>query len=158
MAAINDTIGGGRIRAISGQRDYLAAQSGPLRWFGGWFLAGGLIILLTGSTGTMSTVRLWVDSLATELALRRAVGASRIRIAGFVLVRALGIAAGGIGLGLFLFFAVLRGALGAVARDLPPLSTPTLAAATAFFGVICVIAALIPTMPLLRAPPSTHLE
>ena len=129
------------------------ARRGPLSWFGGWFALSGLVVLFTGTAGTFSTVRLWVDSLAVELSLRRAVGASRVRIAGFVLIKVLGIAAGGIALGLFLFLSVLHGALSTVVRDLPAWDSTVLVMGAGFFGVIALLAAAIPTLALLRRPP-----
>ena len=153
LAAIRDTIGAGVVRSVSREGDYLAAQMGPLSWFGGWFALAGLVVLFTGTAGTFSTVRLWVDSLAAELSLRRAVGANRFRIASFVLIRALGIGVGGTALGVFLYFVVLRGALEAVVRDLPVWNPNLLLAVTVLFGGVSLAAAALPTFALLRRPP-----
>ena len=158
LATIRDTIGPGVIRSIRAETDYVAAQQKPLSWFGGWFALAGLVVLITGVGGTFSTVRLWVNSLATELSLRRAVGANRTRIAGFVLIRALGIGVGGIGLGVFAFFVVLREALNAVVRDLPVWNSAVLAGAAMLFGGIALLAAAIPTWALLRRPPIAGLQ
>ena len=153
LATIRDTIGAGVVRSITQEGDYVAAQMAPLSWFGGWFALAGLVVLFTGTAGTFSTVRLWVDSLAAELSLRRAVGANRFRIASFVLMRALGIGVGGTVLGVFLYFVVLRGALEAVVRDLPVWNSAVLVVSAALFGGIALLAAAVPTVALLRRPP-----
>ena len=158
LAAIRDTIGAGSVRSVTAESDYVAAKREPLSWFGGWFALAGLVVLLTGIGGTFSTVRLWVDSLATELSLRRAVGATRARIAGFVMIRALGIGAGGVALGVFAFFVVLRDALNAVVRDLPVWNSSVLVVSAMLFGGIALMAAAIPTVSLLRRPPIAGLR
>ena len=158
LATIRDTIGAGVIRSVTAETDYVAAQQKPLSWFGGWFALAGLVVLITGMGGTFSTVRLWVDSLAAELSLRRAVGANRARIAGFVLIRALGISLGGTALGVFAFFVVLRGALNAVVRDLPVWNSAVLVVSAMMFGGIALLAAAIPTLSLLRRPPIAGLR
>lgn len=152
-AAIHDTIGAGHMRGITTERDYGAAQAAPLSWFGGWFGVAGLVVLLTGVAGTFSTVRWWVDSLAAELSLRRAVGASRFRIAGFVLSRAMGIGIGGVALGLFLFFVIVRGSLTALVPGLPIWNQTVFSVSAALFGGIALVAAALPTLALLRRPP-----
>lgn len=157
-AAIRDTIVSARVTSVIEESRYEALQSRPTLWFGAWFALAGVIVLLTGTVGTFNTVRLWVDSMASELALRRAVGASRVRIAGFVLVRALGIAAGGVSLGLFLYFLIVRGALTAVVRDLPVWNGGLFVALAGLLALIAVVAAGIPTAGILRKAPSRFLE
>jgi hypothetical protein len=153
LATIRDTIGTAAIRSVATEREYVAAQRGPILWFGGWFALAGIVVLSTGTAGTFNTVRLWVDSLAAELSLRRAVGANRVHIATFVLSRALGIGVGGIALGVFLFFVVLREALTRIVRDLPVWNQDVFVAAMALFGGISLLAAALPTWALLRRPP-----
>ena len=157
-AAIHDTIGSARVTGQLAEADYAEIQSRPTFWFGAWFALAGVVVLLIGTAGTFSAVRLWVDSLAAELSLRRAVGASRVRIAGFVMIRALGIGAGGIVLGLFLYFVIVRGALTAVVRDLPTWNAGLFLALSALLGLIALIAAGIPTAALLRRPPIQSME
>ncbi|HKP30934.1 MAG TPA: FtsX-like permease family protein [Gemmatimonadales bacterium] len=157
-ATIRDSIGSARVTRVTAESRYDAMQSRPTVWFGVWFALAGVVVMLTGTAGTFSAVRLWVDSLAAELSLRRAVGASGVRIAGFVLSRALGIGAGGVALGLFLYFVIVRGALTAVVRDLPIWNAQLFAALGLLFGLIAVIAAGIPTIALLRRPPIQNIE
>jgi cell division protein FtsX len=152
-AAIRDTIGSARVTSMTPEASYVALKSRPTIWFGAWFAFAGFVVMLTGTAGTFSAVRLWVESLAAELSLRRAVGASRARIAGFVLVRALGIGAGGAALGLFLYLVIMRGALLAVVRDLPGWNAGLFTALSAVLGLIAVVAAGIPTIAVLRRPP-----
>ena len=157
-ATIRDSIGSARVTSVTPESRYEAMQSRPTVWFGAWFALVGALVMLTGTAGTFSAVRLWVDSLAAELSLRRAVGASKGRIAGFVLARAIGIGAGGVALGMFLYFVIVRGALTAVVRDLPIWNPGLFAVISLLFGVIAVIAAGIPTIALLRRPPIQSIE
>jgi hypothetical protein len=157
-ATIRDSIGSAKVTSVTPESRYDTMQSRPAVWFGAWFALAGLIVMLTGTSGTFSAVKLWVDSLAAELSLRRAVGASKARIAGFVLARALGIGAGGVALGLFLYFVIVRGALTAVVRDLPTWNAQVFAVLGLSFGVIALVAAGIPTIALLRRPPVQGVE
>jgi len=153
LATIEDTLGTGRVHGVLEENDYRAAESAPVRWFGGWLAAAALVVLLTSAAGTFSTVRWWVESLSGELSLRRAVGASRVRIAGFVLSRATGIGAGGVALGLFLFFSVVRGSLTALVPGLPIWNRGVFGVAVVVFGAVALMAAVLPTWNLLRGPP-----
>ena len=96
----------------------LAAEAGPLRWFGKMFGMEGWVILTLATLGTFAVMRLWVASLAHELGVRRAVGARRRHILGFVLARALGVALGGVAIGLWAGL-ILWDILTAVAAGVP---------------------------------------
>jgi len=96
-----------------------AAETAPLRWFGGMFAMEGWVLLTSATLSTFIVMHLWVLSRLYELGLRRAVGARRRAIFGFVLSHAAGVAVGGVAIGLWLGL-VLWGALSAIVTGLPP--------------------------------------
>lgn len=117
--AVRGSLGSGtQIRRVSAIR-LAAAETAPLRWFGGMFLMEGSVLLASATLGTFVVMRLWVLSRLYELGLRRAVGARRRAIFGFVLARAAGVAIGGVAIGLWLGL-VVWGALSGIVAGLPP--------------------------------------
>lgn len=96
----------------------VTAELAPLRWFGRMFGLEGAVILLIATLGTFVVMRLWVLSRLYELGIRRAVGARRRDIFIYVLLRALGVAAGGVGVGLWVGL-VVWGSLATVVAGLP---------------------------------------
>lgn len=96
----------------------VADEGAPAGWFARMLGMEGWILLVLATIGTLVVMRLWVASLAYELGLRRAVGASRRNILGFVLLRVAGVAAGGVAIGLW-FGLFLWGALATVIPGLP---------------------------------------
>ncbi len=64
-------------------------EQAPLGWFGRGYVLLGLAMLIVAAVGTFTLMRLWVLSLAPEMAIWRAVGAPRRRVAGVVLGRTL---------------------------------------------------------------------
>jgi putative ABC transport system permease protein len=93
----------------------IAAEAAPLAWFGRMFAAEGWVVLLLATLGTFVVMRLWVLALRYELGVRRAVGATRRQVLGFVLLRALAVGGLGIALGLWLGGMVWGGLASAVA-------------------------------------------
>lgn len=79
----------------------LAAEGAPLAWFGDWFGITGWAMLLIAAVGTFVLMRLWVVSLRHELGIRRAVGARRHHLVGFILIRAAATGFAGVGVGLW---------------------------------------------------------
>jgi hypothetical protein len=96
----------------------VADEGAPAVWFARMLGMEGWILLVLATIGTFVVMRLWVASLAYELGLRRAVGARRRDILGFVLLRVAGVAAGGVAIGLW-FGLFLWGALATVVPGLP---------------------------------------
>jgi predicted lysophospholipase L1 biosynthesis ABC-type transport system permease subunit len=80
----------------------IAAAAVPLRWFGRLLALVGDIALLIAVLGTFATMRAWVARLEPELSLRRAIGATRRSIYGFVLLRAVLVGIAGVLIGLWL--------------------------------------------------------
>ncbi len=140
------------VRLITTPAEVLAAAVHPVRWFGHWFTAVGLVVLLAALAGTFGTMQLWVRSVSGEIASRRAVGATRLRIVAWVLTRTAGTGVKGVLVGLFLYFAVLRVSLTNLVGQIPG-SGPALFAGLA--GVLlaaAVLGALVPTISLVRKP------
>lgn len=80
----------------------LAPEGAALRWFTRLLLAMGGITALIAVGGLVAMLRLWLDSQARELGVRRAVGASRRAIHALVLARAALVALGGSAFGAWL--------------------------------------------------------
>ena len=106
------------MRRVSGAA-LAAAETAPLRWFGSMFAMEGWVLLTSATLGTFIVMRLWVSSRLYELGLRRAVGAHRRAVFGFVLARAAGVAVGGVAIGLWLGL-VVWGSLSTIVAGLPP--------------------------------------
>jgi hypothetical protein len=96
----------------------VAAEVAPLRWFGRMLGVEGWVILGLATLGCFVVMRLWVASLRYELGVRRAVGARRRAVIGFVLARAAGVAVGGVLIGLWVGL-MAWGALATVVAGLP---------------------------------------
>ena len=136
-----------------GEAALYAAEAAPLRWFGRLFGAEGWAMLAIAVVGTFTVMWLWVASLATELGLRRALGARRRQIVGRVLARAALVAAGGIAFGLWVgmmaWDAVRAGVAGLPAWEPGAvLRYGTILAAAALAG------ALFPAWHASRRPPA----
>jgi putative ABC transport system permease protein len=127
-----------------------AAQNLPVSWIGAWFGGAGLIVFLIAIGGTFGTVALWVRSLASELALRRALGARRAAIMRFVMGRAAGIGLGGSALGLFLFLVVLRQSLVSSLYGLRSWQPRVFLLVSGTLISVALIAAFLPTLRLIR--------
>ncbi len=129
----------------------------PLWWFGrGYALAGGLA-LIVAAIGAFASLRLWVGSIAWELALRRSVGAPRWRIAGYVLARGLGTGLGGVALGLFLFLSVLWGAVSDSVVGVAGWRGDLVLRLAGILVAAGLAGAALPLLGLLREPPARAL-
>jgi putative ABC transport system permease protein len=83
------------IRRIQTMADQMQEQRTVVVWCGAACVVIAILILLLGLVGTVATMTMWAESMAHELALRRAVGAPRWRILVFVFARAMGVGIGG---------------------------------------------------------------
>ncbi|HSD32144.1 MAG TPA: ABC transporter permease, partial [Gemmatimonadales bacterium] len=115
-----------------------AAEAAPIRWFGRLFGLEGWVMLVVATIGTFVVLRLWVRSLLHDLGIRRAVGARRRHLYGFVFARALGISVGGVALGCWCGW-MLWGTLSSVVAGLPAWD----AGAAERFGALLALAALV---------------
>ncbi|NOT09085.1 MAG: FtsX-like permease family protein [Gemmatimonadales bacterium] len=148
----------GRVVPVGGEAEQGTRQLRAVRWFGLGFGAEAVAALAAALIGTVATTRRWADSIAWELALRRAVGARRWQMVFFVVVRVLGIGVGGVLIGLFLYGTVL---VPMISRSLGrlPLANLTLLLLIATPPILVAVAAgALPGLRLLRRPPSTLLQ
>ena len=133
------------------EAELLSADVLPLRWFARWMTLEGWLMLALAGGGTFALMRLWVTSLLGELGLRRALGARRREVVGFVLLRAAGVGLGGIAVGLGLGPAVWSVMPGIPAWD------PGIIARYAVQLIVCaMLGALPPAWRAARAMPSAH--
>jgi putative ABC transport system permease protein len=82
------TVAGVTLTVPESEAAIRARESAPLRWFARWLAVEGWAVLALAVAGVFGMMRLWVEALRPELAIRRAVGASRRRVLGYVLLRA----------------------------------------------------------------------
>ena len=131
----------------------LDAEAAPVRWFGGMFGAAGWAMLLVATVGTFAVMWLWVASLLRELGVRRAIGARRRDVLGFVMVRAVLVALAGVAFGTWVGMMVWD-ALSAVVAALPAWDL----LAVLRYGLMLVAAtlagALLPAWRAARAAPA----
>lgn len=142
----------GVLRASMSQ--LVGAEAAPLRWFGRAFRMEGWITLAIAILGTFVVMRLWLESLRYELGVRRAVGARRRRILGFVLVRALAVAVGGVAIGLWLGL-ILWEALATAIPGVPPWDVAFALRIAPLLAVATLAGALPPAWQAVRAAPAS---
>ncbi|MGN6390868.1 MAG: FtsX-like permease family protein [Gemmatimonadales bacterium] len=130
-----------------------ADDRAPIAWFGRWFSVEGWITLFLAAVGTVAQMRLWVGSLAPELGLRRALGASRARTLALVLGRAARVGLAGTALGLCVGPAIW-GALGTMVRDLPAWDPGVVLDYSVVLVTTTVLAAAGPVWSAVRTAPA----
>lgn len=153
-AALGPTAGPLRTTSISAIH---RAENAPVRWFAALFGLVGCALLLVATAGTATVVHQWIASLAVELGVRRAVGASRRSVIAFVLVRMAAMAAVGAAVGVWLGTG-LWGTLHEVVPGVPGWDALTVLGAT---GVLIAAAMAGGAMPAVRAalaPPAELMD
>jgi putative ABC transport system permease protein len=130
----------------------LADELRPLGWFATLIQAEGWAVLVLACGGTFVLIRLWVDSLLTELGIRRAVGARRRHIIALVLLRAAGMALGGVAAGLW-FGPGLWNVVHGVMADLPAWNADVVARYAAILVAAVVLGAAPPAWRAARTTP-----
>lgn len=131
----------------------VARDAAPLGWFGRWFALEGAVTLLITLVGTFAAMALWVKSLEPELALRRAVGATRLRIAALVLRQAAAIGLRGIAIGLIFFAPMFWAPLGSVMPGIEPWDPALIARVAALLVLTAAAGAALPTWHAVRQAP-----
>jgi hypothetical protein len=131
----------------------LALQLAPVAWFARLFGAEGWAMLFIAALASLVQMQLWVRAHEPELGLRRAVGAGRGRIVALVLLRAAGVGAGGVAVGLWLGPAVWS-ALGTVVRGLPAWDAGLVLRYAALLVAVSTMGALVPAWRAVRAAPA----
>ncbi|HET7470960.1 MAG TPA: FtsX-like permease family protein [Gemmatimonadales bacterium] len=120
--------------------DLHAREAAPVEWFARWIGFQGWVTTLLACIGMFAVMRIWVRALIPELGVRRAMGASRRRLAMLVAAHAGAVVIGGVVTGCWFGWSVwsvlptiLRGAatwdLSAVLAAAFPLAVATLAGA-----------------------------
>lgn len=142
----------GDVRRV-GEREMVASELTPVGWFGRLFQAEGWAILLIAAVASAVQMSLWVRSRQAELGLRRAVGATRRRVIGLVLLRAAGVGAAGTAGGLLLGPSTWS-ALGTIVSGLPAWDAALVLRFAAVLIAISTISALVPAWEASRAQPS----
>jgi hypothetical protein len=140
---------------VSSHRD---SQFRATRWIGAALAVSAILVLAMALLGTIATARIWADSMAWELALRRGVGATRRRMAGFVLVRTAAVWIMGGALGFFFYGVVVAPAL---ARSMPGIggAEPGLLLRTGAVPLLlALLAAVTPGLLRLTQPPAAILR
>ncbi|MGH7531832.1 MAG: FtsX-like permease family protein [Gemmatimonadales bacterium] len=134
-----------------------AADGAPVRWFAALFGAVGCALLVIATGGTATVVHRWIDSLALELGLRRAVGASRGKVITFVLVRVAGVAVVGTVVGIWLGIGVW-GTLHQAIPQVPEWDAQTIIDAAGLLVAAALAGGLVPTLRAARAAPTRLLD
>jgi hypothetical protein len=120
----------------------VAGQAAPLSWFAAQFGLQGWAMLAIATLGSLSVARLWISSLLGELGVRRAIGARRRRMVGYVLLRAVAVCLAGIGGGIW-----FGEAIWSMLVDLVPGLDPWDAGLVARFGAILLLSTLLGVLP-----------
>ncbi|HTM94611.1 MAG TPA: hypothetical protein VL100_02165, partial [Croceibacterium sp.] len=94
----------------------------------------------------------WLRGLSHELAVRRAVGATKGSIAKWVLVRAAGAGIGGTALGCFLYLSVMQQPLDEILAGVPAWDTGIVAVSSLLLVAAAVAGAVVPLRRLLGRP------
>ena len=148
----------GRLRSLGTVAEHRDAQLQATRWFGEALAVSAVLVLAIALLGTIATARRWSDSIAWEIALRRGVGATRRRMAGFVLVRTAAVWILGGVLGLFFYGVVVAPAL---ARSMPATAGAApgpLLRSAAIPLLLALLAAVAPGLWRLTRPPAAVLR
>jgi putative ABC transport system permease protein len=134
------------------------AFSLPMAWFARWFRIEAIAALLLGALGVMVSVALWASALVPELAVHRALGATRRRITAAVLGRTVLITAAGIFVALTAVGPSLRAVLAEILGDLPLLPAGEIVLPALFLSIAAMIGALRPLARAVRTPPAALLD
>jgi len=154
--ALQATLGPGISVAHQTEARRVAREAAPIRWFGGLFGVEGWVLLAIATLGTFVVMGLWVASVSHDLAVRRAVGARRRTVIGYVLARAAGVAVGGAAVGLWCGM-MLWGGLTSVLAGLPPWEPGVVLRFSLLLTLAAVAGALLPAWRVARTAPAVLL-
>lgn len=138
--------------------DLRRPQDEATRWVGGSLAVAALLILGLALIGTFATARRWADAMSWELALRRAVGASRKRVVWQIMRRTMSIGLFGAVLGLFFYAVVVAPAITGALPDLPLVRAGLMARAALLPVLLALVVAVVPGIRVTGRPPSQVLR
>lgn len=151
--AIRETLGSdAHITSISTASAIIGQEGAAIRWFARRFGFIGVVIFLVAVVGTFDTMRMWLRGLSHELAIRRAVGATRRSITWWVLVRAAGAGMAGTALGVFLYLAVMMPAITNLMNGVPVWDGRVAVRSAALLVAAMMAGAAVPLYRMLREP------
>jgi predicted lysophospholipase L1 biosynthesis ABC-type transport system permease subunit len=130
-----------------------ALDAEQVQWFGRLFGLQGWVMVGLAMLGVVTSMRLWVGSLAGEIAIRRCVGARGSRILLWVVGRAIGVGAKGIAGGIW-FGLTIWGGLPDLVAGVHPWNWHTIVAYAAVLLGVVVCAVLTPAWCLSRGLPA----
>ncbi len=143
-----------RLRSMGSETDMIGAQQMAVRWFGSAFRLMASAVLIMALGGVIIAVGRWAESVVWEIALRRSLGARRLRLAGAIALKVAGVAVGGGILGIFLYRQVLAVALAESVAELPTLSPALVVAAVLPVSIAAVLGSIPAFRILFRSPAS----
>jgi hypothetical protein len=143
--------------ATGGMADFLARSRDPLKWFGGLALALGLITLGASAFGVHSLATYSVFLRTGEIGLRRALGASRLRVAALVFRRSGAVLLLGIFLGLEGAF-LLAAWMQEIAFNRRGFDLWLFVGASAVLAVAAGLGTLVPSRRASRIPPASAMS
>lgn len=129
----------------------------PMTWFARWFRVEAVAALLLGALGTMVSISLWAGALVPELAIHRALGATRRNISVRVLSRAVFIIGAGILVAVTAVGPSLRAVLAGILGDLPLLPVSALLAPAALLSVAAMLGTIGPLRRATSSEPASLL-
>lgn len=146
------------VTSVTTEAAMFGQEAAVVRWFAQRFGFVGALIFLVAVMGTFDTMRMWLRGLSHELAVRRAVGASRWNIAGWVLLRAAGAGIAGSALGVFLYLAIMMPALNELMAGVPAWDGKLVGGSALLLVAAALAGASVPLTRMLRAPVARGLE
>lgn len=146
------------VTSVTTEAAILGREAAVVRWFARRFGFIGGLIFLVAVMGTFDTMRMWLRGLSHELAVRRAVGASRRSIAQWVLLRAAGAGIAGAALGVFLYLAIMMPALDELMAGVPVWDAKLVGGSALLLVAAALAGASAPLARMLRAPVARGLE
>ena len=155
-SALRAALGRGTVVTEEREARAVTREAAPVRWFAILYSVQGWVLLIIATLGTFAVIWLWVASLSHDLAVRRAVGARHRHVFGFVLARAVGVALGGVGFGLWLGI-IVWGSLQSIIAGLPAWEPAVLLRYALLLFAAAVVGALLPAWRVARTPPAVLL-
>ncbi|MEO8451284.1 MAG: FtsX-like permease family protein [Gemmatimonadota bacterium] len=134
-----------------GERDLVARESGPLRWFGEMLRIEGWAVFVLALAGTFLLMSLWVRSLWVEIGVHRAVGARRPQVLRRIMGQAAKVGLGSVVVGWWLGPS-LWALIGQTVIGLPSWDTGLFVRFSILLTAAALAGALLPALRASRTP------